>query len=199
MNAAMFESSWIAARDEAKTRALDTGLWVFIGVASALFALFLTAYVMRMDGGDWSTLALPPQLWLSSALLLASSLLLQRASSDRHVLLLKAGGLCGLAFLAVQAWAWQALLAANVTLTANPAASFFYLLTALHGMHVVGGLIAWAATMRSGRRSPDSAHATWLVALCARYWHFLLAVWAVLFATLGWLSPEVVRFICGRG
>jgi cytochrome c oxidase subunit 3 len=207
MSAAVFEPTWAAAGGQTKTRALDTGLWVFIGVASALFALFLTAYVMRMDSGDWSTLALPPQLWLSTALLLASSVLLQSASaatrlstrSDGRWLLLPAGGACGLAFLAVQAWGWQALLAANVTLTANPAASFFYLLTALHGMHVLGGLVAWAATMRSLGRPLDSAHAARLVALCARYWHFLLAVWAVLFAALGWLSPEVIRFICGRG
>ena len=198
-----------APRGATATRALDTGLWAFIGVASTLFALFLTAYAMRMDSGDWSTIALPRQLWLSSALLVSASMLMQRAGAAareaqwlRTRALLGSGGACGLAFLAAQAWAWQALLAANVVLAGNPAASFFYLLTALHGLHVLGGIVGWAVAMPGvSQRSqpPDAARAAQRVALCARYWHFLLVVWAVLFAALGWLTPEVVRFICGRG
>lgn len=190
----------------AASRALDTGLWVFIGVASTLFALFLTAYVMRMDSGDWSTIALPRQLWLSSALLVAGSVLLQRASAAARGAhwpsargLMGAGGACAIAFIGAQLWAWQSLLAARVVLAGNPAASFFYVLTALHGLHVLGGLIAWSVTLPALSQPTDPDAAARRVALCARYWHFLLAVWAVLFATLGWLTPDVVRFICGRG
>lgn len=194
--------------DSPESRALGTGLWVFIGVASTLFALFLAAYAMRMDGaGDWSTLALPPQLWLSSALLLAGSLLLQRAGAAARAArwtaarsLVLAGGVAAMAFIGAQLWAWQSLLAARVGLAGNPAASFFYLLTALHGLHVLGGLVAWASTMPAVLPRPaDPARVARRIALCARYWHFLLAVWLVLFAALGWLTPDVVRFICGRG
>jgi len=205
MNAAVLTPG--ATGSAAASRALGTGLWVFIGVASTLFGLFLTAYVMRMDGADWSTIALPPQLWLSSGLLLAGSVLLQRASAAAKgarwpavQILLLAGGACAMAFIGVQLWAWQSLLAARVMLASNPAASFFYVLTALHGLHVLGGLIAWAATMPTVSQQPsDPAGVARRVALCARYWHFLLAVWVVLFAALGWLTPDVVRFICGRG
>jgi len=204
MNAAVLMPG--ATGSAAASRALDTGLWVFIGVASTLFGLFLTAYVMRMDGADWSTIALPPQLWLSSGLLLGGSVLLQRASAAAKgarwpavQTLLLAGGACAMAFIGVQLWAWQSLLAARVMLASNPAASFFYVLTALHGLHVLGGLIAWAATMPMVSQPSDPAGVARRVALCARYWHFLLAVWVVLFAALGWLTPDVVRFICGRG
>ncbi len=193
-----------AGGDKAAGQAAGIGLWVFIGVASTLFTLFLSAYVMRMDGGDWSTIALPWQLWLSSALLLAGSALMQRASAaaraarrDRARTLLLAGGCCALAFIAAQLWAWQALLDANVMLAGNPAASFFYVLTALHGLHVLGGLVAWGATLQAAAPAADPAHVAWRIALCARYWHFLLAVWAVLVAALGWLTPELVAFICG--
>lgn len=190
-----------------RERVVGTALWCFIGVASTLFALFLTAYAMRMDGAaDWTRLALPPQLWLSSALLLAGSVLMQFAASAargrwraRARRLLLAGGAAAVAFLGVQLWAWDALLDARVALAGNPAASFFYVLTALHGLHVLGGLVAWSVAAQALATDEEVHTAARRIALCARYWHFLLAVWAVLFAALGWLTPEIVRVICGRG
>jgi cytochrome c oxidase subunit 3 len=180
------------------------GLWAFIGVATALFALFITAYAMRMRSPDWSPIAMPWQLWLSTAVLLGGSVMLQWASHaarsgawPRAQGLLLTGGLCAIGFVLVQLWAWQALQSARVGLSSNPAASFFYLLTAMHGLHVVGGLVAWLAAMRWARQEGDSPRAALAIALCARYWHFLLVVWGVLFAALGWLTPEMVEYICG--
>jgi len=168
------------------------GLWVFIGVASTLFALFLSAYAMRMDRApDWSVLSLPWQLWLSTGLLVAGSGLLARAATHDARAPLVGAGLCALAFVACQLWAWQALADARVSFAGNPAASFFYLLTAMHGLHVAGGLIAWVRVLRHPGRER--------IALLARYWHFLLVLWLVLFATLGGLTPEIVAFLCGRG
>lgn len=182
----------------------STGLWAFIGMASSLFALFVLAYALRMDSDDWSAIAMPWQLWLSTAVLVTGSVLLQRASAaarvgrpDRARALLWAGGACALAFLGVQLWAWQVLQAMRVMPAGNPSASFFYLLTAMHGLHVVGGLVGWMVTVNGVSRV--AAAGVWRIALCARYWHFLLAVWLVLFAALGWLTPEIVRFICGTG
>ncbi len=187
--------------------ATSVALWLFLVVATSLFSLFLMAYALRMDSSDWSRIGMPWQLWLSSGLLVAGSLALEGAyvqarhahmESSRGLFL--AGGCCGLAFLGVQLWAWRELLANHVMPIGNPAASFFYLLTAMHGLHVVGGLLAWAWTMRHVRQWPvlvGTRSAAQPIGLCARYWHFLLAVWLVLFAALGWLTPEVVRFICG--
>lgn len=187
---------------DARASAASIGLWVFMGVATALFSLFILAYVMRMSGDDAVTIALPRQLWLSSALLVAGSVALQwahRASRGpdgrRARRLLLAGGLCALGFLGAQLWAWQALWSAQVMPAGNPAGSFFYLLTAMHGLHLAGGLVGWAWTARAAW--PDPAKAAWRIALCARYWHFMLVVWLVLFAMLGWVTPEVARFICG--
>jgi cytochrome c oxidase subunit 3 len=190
MNAAVLPLP--GADDAARARALSIGLWVFIGVAITLFGLFLTAYVMRLAGGDSVVIALPSQLWLSTALLVLASVLMQRAVDVPHgrALLLQ-GGLCAIAFLAVQYWAWLALQAANVVVSGNPAASFFYLLTALHGLHVAGGLIAWGTTLRSA--DPPR----WRIALCARYWHLLLAVWLALYAAFNWITPDLARAICG--
>jgi cytochrome c oxidase subunit 3 len=180
------------ADDASRARAMSIGLWVFIGVASTLFGLFLAAYVMRLAGGDSTVIALPPQLWLSTALLVLASVLMQRAvTAPRARLLLAQAGACALAFLVAQCWAWLALQSANVVVAGNPTASFFYLLTALHGLHVAGGLVAWGATLRSD--DPPR----WRIALCARYWHLLLAVWLALYAAFNWITPDVARVICG--
>ena len=187
--------------------ALGTALWIFMGVASSLFALFIASYAMRMDANDWHPLAMPWQLWLSTLLLIFGSVALQLASRSarsadwgRARALLLMGGIAALAFICVQLWAWQVLLAAQVRPAGNPAGSFFYLLTAMHGLHVAGGLLVWCGTMRRAwcaEASVGSHRIAWSISLCARYWHFLLAVWLLLFATLGWLTPEIVRFICG--
>lgn len=181
-------------------------LWVFTGVATTLFTLFIVAYAMRMDSEDWSPIAMPGQLWLSSALLAAGSIVLQQASGRAHAGVMDearqrlwAGGALATAFLVVQSWAWAALLTEHVTPTGNPAGSFFYVLTALHALHVLGGLVGWAVVARrAALRVPDPLSIAWRITLCARYWHFLFLVWVALFAALGWMTPEFVRFICGR-
>ncbi|SFC51227.1 cytochrome c oxidase subunit 3 [Polaromonas sp. OV174] len=204
MNASTVLTTSAVADRHSRGANAGIGLWVFMGVATTLFLLFITAYVMRMNASDWSAIAMPWQLWVSTALLLAGSVLLQQASKAAQGLhwgqagsLLLAGGACAWVFLGVQLWAWQALYAQHVMPAGNPAASFFYLLTALHGLHVAGGLVAWGVITHDFWRRPDPVRDAWRMALCARYWHFLLAVWALLFATLGGLTPEVVRFICG--
>lgn len=170
----------------------SVGLWVFIGVVSTLFMLFLAAYAMRMDRAvDWTRLPLPWQLGLSTALLVAGSALLERAASRGERVALVGAGFAAIAFVASQLWSWQALADARISLTGNPAASFFYLLTAMHGLHVAGGLIAWLRALAR----PNAER----IALLARYWHFLLVLWLVLFAAMAWLTPQVVAFICGRG
>lgn len=181
----------------------DIGLWVFIGVASSLFSLFLAAYVMRMSERDAVAIVMPWQFWLSSAWLIAGSVLLQRASGLVHDPAavrwpLIAGGACTFAFIVVQWWAWQEMLGRQVSLQGNPAGSFFYLLTAMHALHVFGGLGGWGVALHASRQQPyDPLDAGWRVALCARYWHFLLAVWLVLYAALALVTPDVAALICG--
>ncbi|MCW5636445.1 MAG: cytochrome c oxidase subunit 3 [Rubrivivax sp.] len=205
MNTVALPQGWTEDR---ALRAVGTGLWVFIGVACVLFTLFIVAYGMRMDmGTEWSPIAMPWQLVLSTALLVAGSVLLERSAADARALRLirarrlwLAGGAAAAAFLCSQVWAWQSLVDARVVLATNPAASFFYVLTAMHGLHVIGGLIAWSVVAKHvlpAAAEPRNAAAR--IALTARYWHFLLAVWVALYAALGWLTPEIVRFICGRG
>jgi cytochrome c oxidase subunit 3 len=186
------------------------GLWVFMGVVSSLFMLFSIAYLMRMTMTDWLPLRyIPWQLWLSTALLALASgaweLARRRAVAGRgtpgegvarQAALLAC--LLSLLFLGVQLWAWHAMTAMNYPVSGNPANSFFYLLSGLHGLHVIGGLVAAAlagAALSRGGAVAGGALAGTLV-LCARYWHFLLLLWLALFALLFVVTPELVQVVC---
>lgn len=160
------------------------GLWVFMGVVTVLFSIIVSTYVARMGFADWQPLPEPRLLWLNTGALIVSSVAMQWAQVAAHRgrlddvrVALLAGGVLAWAFLAGQLWAWQQLGALGYFVATNPANSFFYLITALHGLHLVGGLVAWGKTTVKVWRGFDVGLS---VQLCAVYWHFLLVVWLVL-------------------
>ena len=172
--------------------AAKVGLGVLLAVIGSLFALFLAAYLMRMHmAGDWSPLPEPKLLWLNTGVLILSSGALHRAQAaanrgqlDRVRTGLQVAGVSALAFLAGQLIAWQQLTAAGYFLASNPANSFFYLITAVHGAHLLGGLVALGRTIARVQRGFEVDQVRLSVELCALYWHFLLVVWLVLFGVL---------------
>ena len=95
-----------------------------------------------------------------------------------------AAGVFTLSFLAGQLWVWQQLSSSGNFVAANPANAFFYLLTALHGLHLLGGLWVWAKTTAKVARGVEVGAVRLSVELCTVYWHYLLLVWLVLFALL---------------
>jgi cytochrome c oxidase subunit 3 len=170
---------------------VKVGLGVFLAVATSLFALLISAYHMRMMGEDWARLTLPRVLWLNTAVLILASVAMQwtrvaarRGQLDRVKSGLLAGGVLSFSFLAGQLWAWQQLDASGYFLAANPAYSFFYLLTAVHGVHLLGGLWVWGRTSARVLRGAEVGKVRLSVELCTVYWHYLLLVWLVLFAVL---------------
>jgi len=161
------------------------GLWILLAVITSLFGLFISAYWMRMQHahGDWSPLTVPRLLWLNTAVLILSSAAMQwargaarRAQAEGVRIALVAGGVLALAFLAGQPLAWRQLSAAGYFIASGPAIAFFFLLTGVHGLHLLGGLFVWGKTV------VRMAHPG--VELCTVYWHYLLLVWLVLFAVL---------------
>jgi len=175
------------------------GLAVFLAVVGCLFALFASAYFMRMELSDWQAPPLPGVLWLNTLILILSSVALhcavlaaRRGQIETTKLALVTGGLTSLAFLGGQLLAWRELSDGGYLLGTNPANSFFYLLTGMHGLHILGGLLALARTTAkawTGER-PDRLRLN--VELCAMYWHFLLFVWLALFVLLaGWAGDFI--------
>jgi cytochrome c oxidase subunit III len=176
--------------------AAKIGLGVFLAVVGCLFTLLISAYSMRMEMGEWRPAPPPKLLWLNTCLLIWSSGALQwaqvaarRGRMDRVRAGLLAGGVFALAFLAGQLVAWRQLDAAGYYLTANPAAAFFYLITGVHGLHILGGLVALGRTMDKAWQGVALGNVRLSIELCAMYWHFLLFIWLVLFGLLLLTDP----------
>ena len=184
-----FEGSGVSAMPTAKI-----GLGVFLAVVGALFALFISAYVMRMSLADWRPVPKPTLLWINTGVLMLASGALQwarsaadRGDADKVKTALLAAGAATLAFMVGQAWAWRQLTAEGWFLASNPASTFFYLITAMHGLHILGGLVALARNAVRAWRGTDPERLRLGLELCSLYWDFLLLIWLILFGLL-WLT-----------
>jgi cytochrome c oxidase subunit III len=139
-------------------------------------------------------------LWVNTAALALGSVALQfaRGAARRGELGelrsdLLAGGASALAFLAGQLMAWHQLADAGYYLATNPANAFFYMLTALHGLHLAGGIVALGWVTAKAWRGGDRIERLRVsIDLCAVYWHFMLFVWLVLLVVLaGWAGDFI--------
>ncbi|MDF0540869.1 cytochrome c oxidase subunit 3 [Sphingobium sp. H39-3-25] len=192
------EKSWLTPGVDAgidpsdyRPPAVQVMLYVYCAVAAMIFALIVMAYLMRMEmhvamghaSGDWRPMPEPALLWVNTGVLLLASVAWEWArraavapdgqnSAETMRRGMLAGGLLGIAFLGGQLLLWRQFDAAGYYLSANPANAFFYLLTATHGLHLIGGVIGWLRVLN---------HSTPLgVRLCALYWHYLLLIWVLL-------------------
>ncbi len=189
---------WVsdAAADAVSGTSLDTsnkaiGLTTFLAVATAIFALFLSAYTLRMQQPDWRPLTDPGILWFNTAILILASiayLWTRNAAVHGNTARLKPGllisGALTFTFLGGQLLAWQQLNASGFYVYTNPANAFFYLLTAVHGVHLLGGLWVWARSTTKVWTGAEADSVRLSIELCTVYWHFLLLVWIVLFGVL---------------
>ena len=180
--------------------AVKIGLFVFLGVVGALFSLAVSAYFMRAASTDWWGMPVPRLLWVNTAALALSSAALQWARREaRHGRVerlrpaLAVAFALAVLFLAGQIQAWRELTAAGYVLVDNPANSFFYMLTGLHGLHILGGLMVLGhTTLRAFATDIASDRLSLSVDLSAIYSHFMLAVWLLLFALFaGWANDFV--------
>lgn len=171
-------------------RTYVTGMIVALGGILMFFAALVSAFVVRkgLSASAWQTLEIPRILWLNTLILLASSPTLAR--SRRCLFAQDEAGfrhwwgvttILGLFFVVGQIIAWRQLVVAGVYLATSPSSSFFYLFTAAHGLHLLGGIGAMLiiACRRGGPLARNTA--TEVVSI---YWHSLDALWLCLFVLL---------------
>ena len=167
------------------------GLRVFLVVVTVIFTLLIIAYVDRMFFINWRSMPEPWVLWLNTALLIGASLAFHwarssagRANLDCTRAGLHIGGVLTVGFLAGQLFVWRQLVDLGYYADANTANAFFYLLTALHGAHMLGGLIAWWRCVSKMWQGSPVSNLRLSVELCTSYWHYLLLIWLVVFGLL---------------
>lgn len=172
-----------------------TAIWVVLFAISMMFAAFTSALVVRKGSAlDWRTFKMPSILFFNTFVLFASSFTLEVARRriaafmghltsqvENPARWLYVTLFLGLLFVGGQYVAWSELRAQGLYLATNPSSSFFYVLTATHALHVLGGLAGLGYVMRklgngSLRRSTLNA--------AARYWHFMDLLWVYLLLLL---------------
>jgi cytochrome c oxidase subunit III len=184
--------------------AARTGVWVGIGAITMSFAAYTSAMVVRHGSiPEWQHFTLPPILYWNSLVLVASSVTLELARQriggpfDRlgqSELLLAAKSrewlswyritlALSFAFLVGQFFAWRQLSGEGVYLATSPSSSFFYVLTALHALHLLGGLGALVYALRC-LRTDDGPRPVNVLAAAALYWHFMAVLWIYLLVVL---------------
>jgi cytochrome c oxidase subunit III len=169
-------------------RASFTGLFVLLAASTMVFAAFTSAFVVRRGlGDDWSSIPKPPILFVNTAVLLASSIML-----DFSRRALKAGNrsafnlwwtiatALGILFLAGQALAWRQLKEAGFFVATNPSSSFFYVLTASHAFHLLGGVTALIYVDIQALRLRLGPAKRTAIDVSAIFWHFLDGLWLYL-------------------
>ncbi|HYL76861.1 MAG TPA: heme-copper oxidase subunit III [Bryobacteraceae bacterium] len=187
--------------DDGRSRHIPgAGLLAMRFVLVSITTLFVTigiAYFTRSRSPiNWQHIAVPPLLWLSTAIILSSSWTLetarasfQRRNSERYVRWLEITAGIGLAFLTSQLFALRELVAQGIYLQHNPHSSLFYVVTGIHGIHLLGGIGALCYLLLRASIRPESVLLDYTrqnsrATVTALYWHFLTVLWLALFLGL---------------
>jgi cytochrome c oxidase subunit 3 len=162
-------------------------LLALLATVTMLFAALTAAILIRRTGSDWVPVQLPDIVWANGLVILASSALLELARRSLRVgdeslapVWLGLAAALGVVFLGGQLAAWSSLMEQGVFLPTSPHAAFFYMLSAVHGAHVLGGLGALVWTLRRALKGAYSAHQHRGLSHAAIYWHYVGAIWIYL-------------------
>ena len=172
--------------------------WFLLLVVLMTFGGMIGAYIVIATNGaaEWRPFALPIQVWISTAIIIVSSATYHLAKNaffdgeyeKSRKLLIATTGL-GAAFISSQILVWLALVNRGLYLRGNPYAGFFYILTAVHAIHVAGGIVALGTILLrtwNGSSSEDEIiYRRNLARSVGWYWHFMGGLWIVLLVLLG--------------
>jgi cytochrome c oxidase subunit III len=166
-------------------------MWLFIGSVVMLFASLTSAYIVRQAEGNWLYFELPGILTISTIVILLSSVTMQWAywSAKKDNLqmvkaLVSVTTLLGVGFLVLQFYGWKELVASQVYLVGNPSGSFLYVITGLHGLHIVSAIVFLLIVLISTLRFRVHSKNLLQMEMCTTYWHFLGGLWLYLFVFL---------------
>ncbi len=163
-------------------------MWMAIASMIMLFAGFTSAYLVHMSKGNWVYFNVPKAFWYSTAVILLSSFTLTRARAavrdgqlQPYRRWLSLTTLLGLGFIALQYAGFREMAAENITVSGKPSESLFYIIPLVHGLHVLGGIIALIVLTLRSYFKRGSYYSTTPVEVVGTYWHFVDFIWVYLF------------------
>lgn len=170
-------------------------MWLFIVTVSMLFAALTSAYIVRQGEGNWLLFELPSLFYVNTGIILISSVTMHWAylaakkdNLEAVKLAVILTTLLGIAFLVGQFMAWGQLVESNVYFVNNQASavsgSFVYVLSGLHGLHIVGGVVFLLIVMVSAFKFRVHSKNLTQIEMCTTYWHFLDGLWLYLLVFL---------------
>lgn len=166
-------------------------LWLFIVTVIMIFAALTSAYIVRQADGNWVIFELPRLFLVTTAIILLSSvtmhwayLSVKKDNLEAAKLAIALTTILGISFLAGQYMAWGELVKNSIHLVGNPSGSFVYIISGLHGLHIVGGVVFLIVVLVSIFQVKIHSKNLLRIEMCATYWHFLGGLWLYLFVFL---------------
>ncbi len=166
-------------------------MWLFLVSVGMLFAAFSSAYIVRQAEGNWVDFALPSIFYYTTVIIVLSSVTIQWAyfaakkdEAEKVKILVAITTVLGIAFLVGQIMGWKQLTENSIYLVGNPSGSFVYILTGLHGAHLLGGIVFLVIVLVAAFRFKIHSKNLLKIELCVTYWHFLGGLWIYLFVFL---------------
>jgi cytochrome c oxidase subunit 3 len=166
-------------------------LWLFIVTVFMIFAALTSAYIVRQAEGNWLVFDLPDLFLLTTGIILASSgtmhwayLSVKRDNLESAKVAITLTTILGVSFLVGQYMAWGELVKNNIYLVGNPSGSFVYVISGLHGLHILGGVVFLIVVLVSVFQIKIHSKNLLRIEMCATYWHFLGGLWLYLFLFL---------------
>lgn len=163
-------------------------LWLFLVTVTMMFAALTSAYVVKQADNNWLVFDMPKAFIYTSICIFLSSVSMQwayisakRDSMGQLKLSIAITFVLGIAFLVGQYLSWSELVAMDVYFVGNPAGSFIYVLTGLHGVHLISALIFLLVVFIAVFRYKVHSKRLTRIEMCATYWHFLGALWLYLY------------------
>ncbi len=163
------------------------GMWLFMVTVFMVFAALSSAYIVRRAEGNWTFFELPTLFWVNTIVILISSATLhwaylsaKRDNLESVKIAMIITTILGVGFMAGQYFAWTELVTNSIHLVGNPSGSFVYIISGLHGLHVLGGVIYLLILLDATRKGLVHSKSLNGIEMCATYWHFLGGLWLYL-------------------
>ena len=173
-------------------------LWVAIGSILMMFAGLTSAYIVKRSQASWLMIEIPMMFWYSTATILASSVTVQlalKALKKREMInyerLLLVTAVLGVLFIVLQVVGFRQFAAQDIRLVgagSNASYSFLLAISGLHGVHVLGGVVALVVIAIRALNSSTRSYSTVPLEIAATYWHFVDALWIYLFIFFTWMK-----------